>query len=170
MNKGKRLLVLVGGAALGLFLLIFGFKEYRTSKKLQSDGKQAVGVVTDGYEKRGRRGRHSYYLTVSFKPESGQIVEKQKSVSSDVYKNASKGGTVQVTYLPSDPQVCAYGPKVNTQWGSMAAGVVALIVAGFTAFSRTANDEVGSAAVSGVSAEKEMLADNSKYDDQQKAA
>src|SRR5258705_6693846 len=134
MSKAKRLLFLVGGAALGIFLLIFGFQEYRTSKKLQSDGKPAIGVVTDGHVQRGRRGRRSYYLTVSFKPESGQIVEKEKRVSSDVYRDASKGGTVQVTYLPSEPTVCAYGPKVSTEWSTMVFGVIALVVAGFTAF------------------------------------
>jgi hypothetical protein len=98
----------------------------------------------------------------------GRLLRSKRSVSSDVYRNASKGGTVQVTYLPSDPQVCAYGPKVNTKWGSMAAGVVALIVAGFTAFNGRANEEVGSAAVSSLSAEKETLTVNSN--DQQKAA
>jgi hypothetical protein len=169
MSKAKKLLVLVGGAFLGITLLIFGFQEYRTSKKLQSDGKQAIGSVTDGHVQRGRRGRRSYYLKVSFQPEGGQIVEKEKRVSSDVYRDASKAGTVQVTYLPSEPTVCAYGPKVNTEWSSMAIGVVALVVAGFTGFSKSEEDsEQGT--TSGAGVEKEMLADHSKYDDQQKAA
>src|SRR5881409_3823438 len=94
VSKAKKLLVVAGGALLGIFLLVFGFQEYRTSKKLQAEGKQAVGVVTDGQVQRGRRGRRSYYLTVNFKPESGQIVEKRKRVSSDVYSDASKAGTV----------------------------------------------------------------------------
>jgi hypothetical protein len=168
MSKAKKLLVLVGGAALGIFLLIFGFQEYRTSKKLQADGKQAIGVVTDGHVQRGRRGRRSYYLTVSFKPESGQIVEKEKRVSSDVYRDASKAGTVQVTYLPSNPTVCAYGPKVSTEWSAMAFGIVALVVAGFSAFAKSQDNEQGTTSEAVV--EKELLANQSKYDDQQKAA
>jgi hypothetical protein len=35
MNKGKRLLVLVGGTALGLFLLIFGFKDIAPARNFR---------------------------------------------------------------------------------------------------------------------------------------
>ena len=169
MNKAKKLLVVAGAAILGVVLLVFGFKEYRQSKKLQSDGKTAVGAVTDASTQRGRKGRRSYYLTVNFQTEAGTAVEERKKVSSSTYDEAREAGTVPVTYLPSDPSVCAFGPKVKTEFGVLIGGVVALVVAGLAGFGKSEEDE-GSTPLSGDAAEKELLAGGSRYDDQQKAA
>jgi hypothetical protein len=169
MNKAKRLLIVAGAAIFGVILLVVGFKEYRQSKKLQSEGKTAVGAVTDASIQRGRKGRRSYYLTVNFQTEAGAAVEQRKRVSSSVYDEARQAGTVPVTYLASDPKVCAFGPKVSTKFGSLIAGVVALAVGGFAAFGKS-EDDGSSSPLSGEAAENELLADNSRYDDQQKAA
>lgn len=170
MSKAKKLLVVAGAAVVGVLLLVFGFKEYSTSKKLQKEGKQTVGVVTDADERRGRKGRRSYYLTVLYKTEAQSTFEQNKRVSRSVYSDAAKAGSVQVTYLPSDPNVCEFGPKVGTQFGMLLFGLVALAFSGFTAFGKGADDSSDSGPTSEADAEKELLADSSKYDDQQKAA
>jgi hypothetical protein len=167
MSKAKKFLVVAGAAVLGVTMIFFGIKEYRNSKKLQAEGKQTVGTVTDNEVRRGRKGRKSYYLTVTFKTEASTVVEKRKSVSRGLFDDASQAGTVPVTYLPSDPNVCAFGPKVKTEWVGLVVGFGALVVSGVVGFSKSEGD---SGPTSEADAEKELLSDNSKYDDQQKAA
>jgi hypothetical protein len=168
MSKIKKLLVVGGLALFGVLLVVFGVQEYRTSKKLQTEGKQTVGVVSDASVHRGRKGRRSYYLTVLFKDEAQKTFEQREKVSRSVFDEASKAGSVQVTYLPTDPAVCAFGPKVETKWGMIVFGVLMIGGAGVTAFSKSEADQTGP--TSGADAEKELLADQSKYDHQQKAA
>jgi hypothetical protein len=167
MSKAKKLLVVAGAVILGLSLVVFGLKDYRTSKKLQAEGKQTVGVVTDASVHRGRKGRKSYYLTVLFKTEAQAAFEQRKSVSHSDFEDASKAGSVQVTYLESDPNVCAFG-KVKASVSPIIFGVLALGFGGFLVFSKSQSEPTGP--TSEADAEKQLLADNSKYDDQQKAA
>lgn len=169
MKKLKKWLVIAGAGLLGVFFLVFGVKEFRQSKKLQAEGKQVAGVVTDGETQRGRKGRRSYYLTVSFKTEEGATMSERKKVSRSLFNEASEARTVPVTYLPSDASVCTFGPKVDTQFGLLIGGVVALGFAGFMAFGKGEDDDNASPA-SEAEVEQQLLADNSKYDDQQKAA
>jgi hypothetical protein len=168
MSKAKKLLVVAGAVILGLSLVVFGIKDYRTSKKLQAEGKQTVGVVTDASVHRGRKGRRSYYLTVLFKTEAQTAFEQRKSVSRSDFEDASKAGSIQVTYLASDPSVCAFGPKVTASVSPIVFGVLALGFAGFLVFGKT--EETSTAPTSEADVEKQLVADNSKYDDQKKAA
>jgi len=168
MSKAKKLLTVAGAVILGLSLVVFGIKDYRTSKKLQAEGKQTVGVVTDASVERGRKGRRSYYLTVLFKTEAQAACEQRKSVSRADFDDASKAGSVQVTYLASDPSVCAFGPKVNASVSPIVFGVLALGFAGFLVFGKI--EKASTAPISEADAEKQLLADKSKCDDQQKAA
>jgi hypothetical protein len=168
MSKIKKFLVVAGLALLGILLVVFGVQEYRTSKKLQAEGKQTVGVVSDASVQRGRKGRRSYYLKVLFKDEAQQTFEQREKVSRSVFDEASKAGSVQVTYLPGNPSVCAFGPKVDTKWGMILVGILMMGGAGVTAFSKS--EESGSSPKSETGAEKELLANQSKSDDQQKAA
>ena len=158
----------VAGATVlvGVVLLVTGFNEFRQSKKLQAEGKQVSGVVTDTDVQRGRRGRRSYYLTVNFKTEAGETHEARKRVSRSLFDEASEAKTVAVVYLPSDPTVVTFG-KADTEFGGLIAGVVALVVGGVIGLGKSNDDETPA---SPEDAEKELLADHSKYDDQQKAA
>ena len=167
MSKAKKLLVVAGAVILGLSLVVFGIKDYRTSKKLQAEGKQTVGVVTDASVHRGRKGRKSYSLTVLFKNEAQAAFEQRKSVSRSDYEDGTKAGSIQVTYLASDPTVCAFG-TVKASVSPIIFGVLALGFGGFLAFSKT--EGAGTAPASQADVEKQLLADNSKYDDQKKAA
>ena len=167
MSKLKKFAVAGGAVLVGVVLLVTGFNEFRQSKKLQAEGEQVSGVVTDTDVRRGRRGRRSYYLKVSFKTEAGETYEARKSVSRSLFDEASEAKTVSVVYLPSDPTVVTFG-KADTKFGGLIGGVVALVVGGAIVFGKSKDDEGTPASPADV--EKELLADNSKYDDQQKAA
>ena len=166
MSKLKKFAVAGGAVLVGVVLLVTGFNEFRQSKRLQAEGQQVSGVVTDTDVQRGRRGRRSYYLTVTFKTEAGETYEARKSVSRSLFDEASEAKTVSVVYLPSDPTVVTFG-KAETEFGGMVAGVVALVVGGVIGLGKSKDDETPA---SPADAEKELLADHSKYDDQQKAA
>jgi hypothetical protein len=167
MSKLKKCAVAGGAILVGVVLLVMGFKEFRQSKKLQAEGKQVSGVVTETDVQRGRKGRRSYYLTVEFKTEAGDAYEARKSVSRSLFDEASEARTVPVVYLPSDPQVLTFG-KADTKFGGLIGGVVALAVGGAIFFGKSKDDEATPASPANV--ENELLADNSKYDDQKKAA
>ena len=167
MSKLKKFAIAGATALVGVVLLVTGFKEFRQSKKLQAEGKQVSGAVTDTDIQKGRKGRRSYYLTVNFNTEAGETYEARKSVSRSLFEEASEARTVPVVYLPSDPKVVTFG-KADTEFGGMIVGVVALVLGGVIGFAKSKDDEATPA--SPADAEKELLADQSKYDDQQKAA
>ena len=167
MSKLKKFAVAGGAVLVGVVLLVTGFNEFRQSKKLQAEGQQVSGVVTDTDVQRGRRGRRSYYLRVSFKTEAGDTYEARKSVSRSLFDEASEAKTVSVVYLPSDPTVATFG-KADTKFGGLIGGVIALVVGGGIIFGKSNDDEATPGSPADV--EKDLLADQSKYDDQQKAA
>ena len=77
-------LALIGGP----ILIVTGIGEYRNSKKLMADGQATTGSVLKWDETRSRKGRHNYYLTVSFKLADGQEMTKRASVGSEVFAKA----------------------------------------------------------------------------------
>src|SRR5688572_3907790 len=154
MSKLKKFAVAGGAIIVGVVLLVMGFKDFRQSKKLQAEGKQVSGVVTDSDVQRGRKGRRSYYLTVNFKTEDGNAYEARKSVSRSLFTEASEAGSVPVVYLPSDPKVVTFG-KADTKFGGLIGGVVALVVAGVVGFAKSEGE--GGAPKSEGDAEKELL-------------
>ena len=167
MSKLKKWAIAGVAALFGVVLLVTGFKEFRQSKKLQAEGKQVSGVVTDTDVQRGRKGRRSYYLTVNFKTEDGNAYEARKSVSKALFTEAAEAGSVPVVYLPSDPTVVMLG-KADTKFAGLVGGLVALVVAGVVGFAKSEDEDSGPKSEADV--EKALLADKSKYDDQQKAA
>ena len=128
MNKIKTIFFFIAVLAVGIFMTVTGVKEYQNSKRIQKEGKQVLVKVVDGEERRGRRGRRSYYLTVTFQTPSNQSVEKELKVSREVYTKATTTGNVTVHYLASNPQVCAFGEKAEAKFGTAVGGVVALLI------------------------------------------
>lgn len=122
----KKLLTIVLAFVFGVFLLIYGFKEYRQAKKLQASGQKTTAQVTDFEERTGRKGRVSCYLTASFKTESGQSVTTRSRVSSAVYSAAVHSKEVPVCYLPSDASICRFGSEVETELMPMGLGAFLL--------------------------------------------
>jgi hypothetical protein len=134
MRALKRLISIVGGAIIGIVLLVFGVQEYFQVKALRTKGKTISADVTDAEEHRGRRGRRKYYLTVNFKTEAGQSITSEESVSSTVYDQGTSTKKVDVTYLPDKPEVCRIGP-VSTNWVGLGLGVFMLGFSAVSAFS-----------------------------------
>jgi hypothetical protein len=133
MRQLKRLISILAGGALGLFLLIFGCKEYLETRSLQSKGKATTGEVTDAEERSGRRGRRKYYLSVTFRTEQAQEVNSRAQVSRAVYDQASHSRKVNVTYLPTKPDVHRLGPEVKSDFINIGIGVLVLGFAGYSA-------------------------------------
>ena len=136
MKALKRLIAIVGGAIVGIVLLVFGVKEYFQVKALKANGKSVVAEVTDAEERRGRRGRKSYYLTVNFKTESGATITSEERVSSSTYDQGTSAKKINVTYLPEKPEVCRIGEPA-TNWIGLGAGVVMIGFSVVSAFSRS---------------------------------
>ena len=134
-------LALIGGP----ILIVTGIGEYRNSKKLMAGGQATTATVLKWDETRSRKGRHSYYLTVSFKPADGQELTKRASVGSDVFAKAVAEQTVKVHYLQSDPTIFQLGETVHTQTSAITAGLLfflgAIAVLGYKWISRSSKKQ-----------------------------
>jgi hypothetical protein len=137
MKQLKRLLTILAGGILGLFLLVFGCKEYFETKSLQSKGKSTTGEVTDAEERSGRRGRKKYYITVAFRTERAQEVSSRARVSKAIYDQASHSRKVNVTYLAEKPNVHRFGSEVKSDFVNIAIGVIIIGCTGFSALRGT---------------------------------
>lgn len=124
MKTLKKLLWIIAALGVGVFFIITGTTDLKNSKRLAAKGKTTTAEVTDSRERKRRRlsGRE-YYLTITFKSESGQPVTKELEVSEDVYDAGKDSGKVKVFYLPDEPTICAAGEKVETKYGHILWGV-----------------------------------------------
>jgi hypothetical protein len=127
MKKIKEIFFFVVLLVVGIFMIVTGTRDYKNSKRIIAEGKDAVGKVTNSEEHRGRRGRRSYYITAVFQTEAKQSVEQELKVDRAVYTKATESGTVPVHYLPSDPNICAFGEKAETKFGTIVWGAIALV-------------------------------------------
>ena len=99
-------------AVLGFVVLLFSIHEHRKSEELKSQGVQVEAMVTDVRRHESHRNsRHghssrsvTYYPTVTYTDRAGvtHTVESSAGVSSRTAY--SKGDTVRVLYMPTDPQ------------------------------------------------------------------
>ena len=133
MRNLKRLIAILGGGIVGLFLLYFGVREFFETKSLQSSGKSTTGEVTDVQERSGRRGSRKYYLDVNFRTEQGQQISSRAEVKKAVYDQAAHSRRVNVTYLPGKPEVHRFGPDVTNDFANLGVGVLVLGAAGISA-------------------------------------
>lgn len=133
MRNLKRLIAILGGGIIGLFLLYFGVREYFETKSLQTKGKSTTGEITDAEERSGRRGRRKYYLSVNFRTEQGEQISSRAQVPKALYDQAAHSKKVNVTYLATKPEVHRFGPDVTNDFASLGAGVLILGFAGFSA-------------------------------------
>src|SRR5262245_19206795 len=166
MSKTKRMFVIGAAVVFGGLLLVLGWIEFRNSRKLAAEGKAVTAEVTGKDIERGRRGRKTYYVAVRFKTEAGPAEEQRVKVSSSQYDAAKPGGSVPVHYLPSDPEVCQVGEKVETRWSTMLWGLGAWAAGAFVAFSKSEDD---SSDGSGTGSSN-LVSTDAGSNDQQKAA
>lgn len=141
MKNIKKVLGGLAVLAVGGILVFLGVKEYRTSKRLVSEGKSVNAQVTDKDISYGRKGRRTYYLEVAFKAEAGGDFEKRLKVSSSEYNAATVGGTVPVRYLASAPETCQIGDKARVPWFYMIGGVFMALCGGGSCFSGGGSDD-----------------------------
>ena len=130
----KKLLTVLGIGLAGIFMLVIGFTEFRETGKLQAEGKTTTGEVAEFEERSGRRGKKKYYLTVTFKTESGESVTAEDRVTPSTFSEAVHSKKAPVVYLPSDPQICRFSTAVKKDYTGMGVGVFLLgcsVVTGF---------------------------------------
>lgn len=122
----KNIKKILGGLAVlvvGGYVAFLGFKEYRTSKRLVSEGTSIQAQVTDKDISYGRKNRKTYYLDVTFKAANGEEYENRVKVSSSQFEAATVGSTVPVRYLASDPETCQVGDKASVPWMQFLGGI-----------------------------------------------
>ena len=136
MKGLKRLIAIVGAGLVGLFLIVFGCKEFFETRSLKAGGKSAIAEVTDTEERFGRRGRRKYYLTANFKTENGETISTRARVSKSLYDEGADTHKVPVTYLPAKPSVNRFGAEVTTDFANIGLGVLMFGFAGFSIFSK----------------------------------
>ena len=87
----------------GPAMCFFGYKDKMRHDHIKSTGTATVGMITDGWEERGRKGRRSYYLEVSWASEEGTEYTDDFSVSGSYYGEVALGMPIPVQYDNEDP-------------------------------------------------------------------
>jgi hypothetical protein len=122
MSTAKSFFWIIAAFGLGIFLISRGATEYGNAKKLADHGKAITATVVDSSERASLRRGTTYYLTIQFQPATGDSVTRKIQVSSDVYEGARSSASVNVFYLPENPEVCAAGKVVTTPYRNLGYG------------------------------------------------
>lgn len=125
---------------------IFSFMSYSDAQLqgvLKKEGVVTAGTITSVETSRGRRGRKSHKMMVTYLPEGTAPVSKQFSVSSSFFVNHVSGETVvqnpacEVKYAKSNPdQAIIVGGTSDSSWmlwpsvGGFGIGLVGSVVMG----------------------------------------
>ena len=148
------------------------FAKYNDVRRLLHSGVMTTATVTDSTGEDHFRAGTVYRVTVKFVDNSGRLVSSDTDVDYRTYSSMSIGGTVMVTYLPGDTEVCRVGKVTPAQvmavvrefligFGAMA-GFYLLIALGIAVDDRRQsgllrNGEVVSASVDRLSRAKETI-------------
>lgn len=120
---------------IGIFMMVVTFKAQRENERLDREGVTVVGEIVGGEESRGRRGRRSYKLDVTYSSEDRRVRhQKTLTVPKEVYEQAGVAGEVPVTFLLSDPDVARAGERRDSAIGFVVGPVLALVGAGMLAY------------------------------------
>ena len=112
-------------------LLIGGFFAYRDVGSLYALLRQGKIVAAQVTGKREAHGKGStYWLDYNFDA-VGKQIQDTDTVPRSLYTSTAEGGTVQVTYLPSNPSIHRAG-SVDTARFRNRAGAWGLVVGGIT--------------------------------------
>jgi hypothetical protein len=118
VTRLKRYLAILGLLGIGGWLAAHGWTELRSAQRLSREGRPTEGKVLDhstSYRyKRGTR----YHLTVEYVPENHAAILKRFTVESGVYHRSVESGTVQVRYLPENPEVSFAGDQVSVSYST----------------------------------------------------
>lgn len=88
----------------GVFLAFTGWSNLALTRVLAREGVTTVAKVLDHSSESYSRRSSNLKLTVEYSPTNHPTVTKTISVSGHVYHPAVKAGTVEIRYLPSQPE------------------------------------------------------------------
>lgn len=97
-------IALVAMIFIGPVMAFFSYKDKIRYDDLVANGVKVDGVVTDGWERRGRRFRRSYYLEVEYQTPSGVALIDDYSVGSTFYHAVDIGDSVTIAFDENDPE------------------------------------------------------------------
>ena len=113
----------------GVIMFGVGVTNYFEDNRLDAEGKTVQGEVVGGHSSVRRRGGRSYKLEVAYGDAGARRHRKEFSVSSSVFERAEQSPTVNVTYLPAEPQVARIGDRRDNAFG-MGIGSVLFVAGG----------------------------------------
>ncbi|MEL6107160.1 MAG: DUF3592 domain-containing protein [Planctomycetota bacterium] len=112
----------------GPAMCFFGIKNMMHRRHIEATGIKTVGVVTDGWEKRGRKGRRSYHLEVAWQTEGGSKYDGTFSVSSGYYDEVLLNMPIPVQYDKENPGDCILLDDRDTSMVTVVLGAVIFLV------------------------------------------
>lgn len=123
--------LVLGGILLlviGVFLMVVTFRAQRENDRLDAEGVRVVGEIVGGEEARGRRGRKTYKLDVTYASEDGRVRnQKTMTVPKEVYEQTGVGGEIPVTFILGEPDVARVGERRDSAFGYIGGPVMMLI-------------------------------------------
>jgi hypothetical protein len=99
------LLITVSLLGVGLWLMISGWTAVRTDQRLDQSSVVTSGRVVDGATRALAKGGQSSTLVVEYTPAGQAPITRKFDVDGSTHRSGLGTGTVEVTYLPEDPQV-----------------------------------------------------------------
>lgn len=126
MRTTKAVLFGLAAILLGGVLLFNGVREYRQSRRLQTEGQSVTATVVDERTVHRTKGRSRYYLTVEFETEARQAITRELKVSRSTHTDGVADRSIKVHFLPNDLSVIQGGPSVDVSWASIPFGLLIL--------------------------------------------
>jgi len=120
--------------AASIFSLVTGSRELSNSKRLADHGLSTSAEVLDSQMRVSFRSGNSYSLTVEFQPKDAAKVHAKLKVTKETYNAAQNSSTVNVFYLPENPDICAAGNKVVPNYSTLILGIGFLALAALLIF------------------------------------
>jgi hypothetical protein len=109
VSKVSRCAVLTAFLVVPNLILWFGLTVVRPYRDLQASGRPADAVVTGRYTTRGTKGSTVYWARVRYTVDDKSYVRDVR-VFAEAYARLAEGqSTIDVTYLPSDPDTYCVG-------------------------------------------------------------
>lgn len=130
--KGYRpILFTVIVLVVGPIMLTLGFKERREIALVQAEGVQVNGIIFEGSESRGRRGRRSFELKVSYQTPEGRQLQKDFSVNESLFNqhcsaSAITNPQIAVRYAKTDPSIARLVGQEDSSAVMMIFGMILL--------------------------------------------
>ena len=124
MRTTKAVLFGLAAILLGGVLLFNGVREYRQSRRLQTEGQSVTATVVDERTVHRTKGRSRYYLTVEFETEDRQAITRELKVSRSTHTDGVADRSIKVHFLPNDLSVIQGGPSVDVSWASIPFGLL----------------------------------------------